>query len=100
MDRNVLGVPPARYLWDEKQIVPFLKVDKGLADEQSGVQLMKPIDTLDDLLERANRHQIFGTKMRSVASGSAQPASSRSSSPRSASIVRIRRAPRPCSATS
>jgi fructose-bisphosphate aldolase class I len=66
MDRDVDGVPTARYLWDEKQVVPFLKVDKGLAEEQSGVQLMKPIDTLDDLLERANRHQIFGTKMRSV----------------------------------
>ena len=47
-------------------MVPFLKVDKGLAPEQDGVQLMKPIDTLDDLLERAQRHQIFGTKMRSV----------------------------------
>ena len=60
------GVPTARYLWAEKQVVPFLKVDKGLAAEQNGVQLMKPIDTLDELLERANRHQIFGTKMRSV----------------------------------
>src|SRR5262245_9901267 len=60
------GVPTARYLWAEKQVVPFLKVDKGLAAEQNGVQLMKPIDTLDEMLERANRHQIFGTKMRSV----------------------------------
>jgi fructose-bisphosphate aldolase, class I len=66
MDREVGGVPTARYLWDSKNVVPFLKVDKGLAPEQQGVQLMKPIDTLDDLLERANRHQIFGTKMRSV----------------------------------
>src|SRR5215813_8430122 len=66
MDREVNGVPTARYLWDEKSVVPFLKVDKGLAAEQDGVQLMKPIDTLDDLLERAQRHQIFGTKMRSV----------------------------------
>ena len=66
MERDMQGVPTARYLWAEKQVVPFLKVDKGLADEQNGVQLMKPIDTLDDLLERANRHQIFGTKMRSV----------------------------------
>jgi fructose-bisphosphate aldolase class I len=66
MDRDVSGVPTARYLWDEKNVVPFLKVDKGLADAQHGVQLMKPIDTLDDLLERAQRHQIFGTKMRSV----------------------------------
>jgi fructose-bisphosphate aldolase class I len=66
MERDVNGVPTARYLWDEKNVVPFLKVDKGLAPEQDGVQLMKPIDTLDDLLERARRHQIFGTKMRSV----------------------------------
>jgi fructose-bisphosphate aldolase, class I len=66
MERDVDGVPTARYLWDEKNVVPILKVDKGLAPEQDGVQLMKPIDTLDDLLERARRHQIFGTKMRSV----------------------------------
>src|SRR5690349_3301951 len=66
MDREVNGVPTARYLWDEKSVVPFLKVDKGLAAEQNGVQLMKPIDTLDELLERAGRHHIFGTKMRSV----------------------------------
>ncbi len=66
MDRDVKGVPTARYLWDEKNVVPFLKVNKGLADQQDDVQLMKPIDTLDDLLERAQRHQIFGTKMRSV----------------------------------
>jgi fructose-bisphosphate aldolase class I len=66
MDRDILGVPTAKYLWDEKRIVPFLKVDKGLADEESGVQVMKPMDTLDDLLERANRHGVFGTKMRSV----------------------------------
>jgi fructose-bisphosphate aldolase, class I len=66
MDRDVNGLPAARYLWDEKNVVPFLKVDLGLAEEQHGVQLMKPIDTLDDLLERAVQHQIFGTKMRSV----------------------------------
>jgi fructose-bisphosphate aldolase, class I len=66
MERDMKGVPTARYLRAEKQIVPFLKVDKGLAAEQNGVQLMKPIDTLGELLERANRHQIFGTKMRSV----------------------------------
>jgi fructose-bisphosphate aldolase class I len=66
MDRDVNGVPTAQYLWDEKNTVPFLKVDKGLAPQQDGVQLMKPIDTLDELLERAQRHQIFGTKMRSV----------------------------------
>jgi fructose-bisphosphate aldolase, class I len=66
MDRAVGGAPTAQYLWEQKNVVPFLKVDKGLADEADGVQLMKPIDTLDDLLERANRHRIFGTKMRSV----------------------------------
>jgi fructose-bisphosphate aldolase, class I len=66
MDRTIEGVPSAQYLWETKNVVPFLKVDLGLAAEQDGVQLMKPIDTLDDLLERANRHQIFGTKMRSV----------------------------------
>jgi len=66
MERDVNGVPTARYLWDEKNVVPFLKVDLGLAAEQDGVRLMKPITTLDGLLERAQRHRIFGTKMRSV----------------------------------
>ncbi len=66
MDRDVDGLSTARYLWERKNIVPFLKVDKGLADEANGVQLMKDIDTLDDLLERALKHRIFGTKMRSV----------------------------------
>ena len=66
MERDVGGVPAARYLREVKNVVPFLKVDQGLAPEQDGVQLMKPIDALDDLLGRAQRHQIFGTKMRSV----------------------------------
>jgi fructose-bisphosphate aldolase, class I len=66
MERDMQGVPTPRYLWAEKHVVPFLKVDKGLAAEQNGVQVMKPIETLDELLERANRHRIFGTKMRSV----------------------------------
>jgi fructose-bisphosphate aldolase, class I len=66
MERDMLGIPTARYLWEQKQVVPFLKVDKGLGDERDGVQLMKPIDTLDRLLERATHHQVFGTKMRSV----------------------------------
>jgi fructose-bisphosphate aldolase class I len=66
MDRDVQGVPTARYLWDDKNVVPFLKVDLGLVAEQDGVQLMKPIGTLDDLLGRARQHRIFGTKMRSV----------------------------------
>lgn len=66
MEREIAGVPSAQYLWQQKQVVPFLKVDKGLADEQHGVRLMRPIDTLDALLERAQTHKIFGTKMRSV----------------------------------
>ncbi|MDT5080330.1 MAG: fructose-bisphosphate aldolase, class [Mycobacterium sp.] len=66
MKRSIQGVPAGTYLWDEKQVVPFLKVDKGLADETNGVQLMKPIDTLDELLEQGKRHRMFGTKMRSV----------------------------------
>ena len=66
MERDVDGMPTARYLWERKNVVPFLKVDKGLAAERDDVRLMKPIDTLDELLERARRYQIFGTKMRSV----------------------------------
>ncbi len=66
MDREVEGKPTARYLWEDKQVVPILKVDKGLADEANDVQLMKPIDTLDDLLGRARANGVFGTKMRSV----------------------------------
>ena len=66
MDREINGVPTARYLWETKRVVPLLKVDKGLADEERGAQLMKPIDTLDDLLARAREHGVFGTKMRSV----------------------------------
>lgn len=66
MERQIEGVPTAQYLWETRNVVPFLKVDLGLAEEKNDVQLMKPITTLDDLLERANRHGIFGTKMRSV----------------------------------
>jgi fructose-bisphosphate aldolase class I len=66
MDRQVAGKPTAEYLWQEKQVVPFLKVDKGLADEADGVQLMKPMPELDELLTRARDKAIFGTKMRSV----------------------------------
>jgi fructose-bisphosphate aldolase class I len=66
MDREVEGVPTATYLWQTKQVVPFLKVDKGLADEADGVQVMKPMPDLDALLERATGHNVFGTKMRSV----------------------------------
>ncbi len=66
MDREIEGVPSAQYLWEWKNVVPFLKVDLGLADEADDVQLMKPISTLDNLIERAQQHRIFGTKMRSV----------------------------------
>jgi fructose-bisphosphate aldolase class I len=66
MERDIYGAPTARYLWEQKQVVPFLKIDKGLAAQEQGVQLLKPIDTLDDLLARATQHGIFGTKMRSV----------------------------------
>src|SRR3546814_16966885 len=66
MDREVAGRPTGEYLWAEKQVVPFLKVDKGLADEADGVQLMKPMPDLDALLQRAVAKGMFGTKMRSV----------------------------------
>lgn len=66
MDRLIEGQPTARYLWEAKQVVPILKVDKGLAEENGGVQLMKPMPGLDDLLSRANGAGVFGTKMRSV----------------------------------
>ena len=66
MDREVEGLGTAEYLWTVKQVVPFLKVDKGLADEVDGVQLMKEIGGLDDLLARARAKGVFGTKMRSV----------------------------------
>jgi len=66
MDRNIEGRPTADYLWNVKRVVPFLKVDKGLAPEKEGVQLMKPMPDLAALLDNANRKGIFGTKMRSV----------------------------------
>lgn len=66
MDRQIDGIDAATYLWEKKQVVPFLKVDKGLADEADGVQLMKAMPELDALLERAAGKGIFGTKMRSV----------------------------------
>jgi fructose-bisphosphate aldolase class I len=66
MDREIKGLGSAQYLWEEKRVVPFLKVDKGLADEADGVQVMKPIPGLDELLKRAKSKGVFGTKMRSV----------------------------------
>ena len=65
MDRQIEGRGSADYLWNEKRIVPFLKVDKGLADEADGAQIMKPMPELDALLERAVGAGVFGTKMRS-----------------------------------
>ena len=66
MDREVEGQGTADYLWNEKRVVPFLKVDKGLADEKNGAQVMKPMPGLDELLQKARRKNVFGTKMRSV----------------------------------
>lgn len=66
MDRKIDGQWTADYLWEKKKIVPFLKVDKGLSDLANGVQLMKPIANLDELLTRAVERNVFGTKMRSV----------------------------------
>lgn len=66
MDRDIDGTPTARYLWETRRVVPFLKIDKGLADAADGVRLMKPMPDLDALLTRAVAAGIFGTKMRSV----------------------------------
>jgi fructose-bisphosphate aldolase class I len=66
MDRDIDGIPTAQYLWEKRHVVPFLKVDKGLADSKDGVKLMKPMPDLDALLKRAVAKGIFGTKMRSV----------------------------------
>lgn len=66
MDRDVAGQPTAHYLWNEKNVVPFLKVDKGLADVQDGAQVMNPMPELAALLEKAKANGVFGTKMRSV----------------------------------
>jgi fructose-bisphosphate aldolase class I len=66
MDRQIDGMGSAEYLWTRKQVVPFLKVDKGLEDEVSGARMMKPMPDVDAVLERATGHGVFGTKMRSV----------------------------------
>ena len=66
MDRDVAGKPTPDYLWEVKGVVPFLKVDKGLADEKDGVQMMKPMPDLHALLKKAKSKNVFGTKMRSV----------------------------------
>ena len=66
MDRQIDGQGTAEYLWERKRVVPFLKVDKGLADAANGAQVMKPMPDLAALLDRARKHGVFGTKMRSV----------------------------------
>ena len=66
LDRDIAGKSSSNFLWEEKNVAPFLKVDKGLADEAEGVQLMKPMPGLDDLLQKARAQNVFGTKMRSV----------------------------------
>lgn len=66
LDRDIAGQPTSKYLWQVKNVIPFLKVDKGLEAEKDGVQLMKPISNLDELLAKANAQSVFGTKMRSV----------------------------------
>lgn len=65
MDRDIGGIPTGEYLWNVKGMVPFLKIDKGLAEETDGAQVMKPLPDLDDLLARAVSKKMFGTKMRS-----------------------------------
>ena len=111
MDRQIEGIGSAEYLWSSKHVVPFLKVDKGLADVVDGAQVMKPIPGLSELCERAVGLGVFGTKMRSVVQlanpagvmpsstssstlprRSSLPDSSRSSSPRSTSTARRRQA--------
>jgi len=66
MDRTIEGQPTSNYLWDVKNVVPFLKVDKGLAAEENGIQIMKPMPDLDALLTKAVSYDVFGTKMRSL----------------------------------
>ena len=112
MDREIEGRPTADYLWNVKNVVPFLKIDKGLADEKDGAQTMKPMPGLDDLLDRAVANGIFGTKERSViklpgagldavvaqqfeiGSRSSRRVWCRSSSPRSTSTARPRPKPK------
>ena len=114
MDREIEGQPTARYLWNEKNVVPFLKVDKGLADVENGAQVMKPMPDLDKLLDKARANGVFGTKMRSVikeanAAGIDAVVGQQfeigrqivaawcpSSNPRSTSTARTKRPPRTC----
>ncbi|MGN6145248.1 MAG: fructose bisphosphate aldolase [Mesorhizobium sp.] len=72
MDRDIDGIPTAQYLWEKRHVVPFLKIDKGLAEEKDGVKLMKPMPDLDALLKHAVAKGIFGTKERSVIDAASQ----------------------------
>lgn len=72
MDRDIAGKPSASFLWEDRGVVPFLKVDKGLEDEADGVRLMKPMGDLDGLLQKAVSKGVFGTKMRSVIDAASQ----------------------------
>ena len=72
LDRDIEGKPSSQYLWEEKNVVPFLKVDKGLTEETNQVQMMKEIPGLDELLDKAKSKDVFGTKMRSVIKGANQ----------------------------
>ena len=73
MDREIDGLPTGTYLWEKKGIVPFIKCDKGLAPEENGVQLMKPMPQLDELLTKSVSKNMFGTKMRSVIKSASSP---------------------------
>ena len=88
MERDVDGMPTARHLWERRGIVPFLKVDEGLAGESGGMRLMKPVNGLSALLERGVERGVFGTKMRSVIDAAAPEASTRSSRSNSRSPTR------------
>merc|ERR1719473_229982 len=66
MDREIAGMPTAQYLWKKKRVVPFLKIDKGLAEEKDGCQVMKDMPKLDELLDKAVAAGIWGTKERSL----------------------------------
>merc|ERR1719188_767155 len=66
MDRDIMDLSSAKYLWEQKKVVPFLKIDKGLAEEKDGVQLMKDMPKLGELLDKGVAAGIFGTKERSV----------------------------------
>lgn len=73
MDREIEGIPTETYLWEKKGVIPFIKCDKGLAPEANGVQLMKPMPQLDELLSKSVAKNMFGTKMRSVIKSSSSP---------------------------